>query len=317
VRVLSALVNLVRGALIGVAEVVPGVSGGTIALIIGLYETLIGSAASLVKGLLGLVRGQRQGARDHLADVRWRVIVPVGIGMVTAVVVGAAVIEPLIEEYPVQARSVFFGLVVVGISVPARMVGRWDVRALGIAGLAAAVAFALTGLPPAAIDDPSLALVATAGAFAVCALALPGVSGSFLLLSVGLYEPTIAAVNNRDLGYLAAFALGATVGLASFVLVLQWLLAHRPRVTLVVLTGLMAGSLRALWPWQDDDRTLLAPDSDLLLAIGLALTGAAVVLALLWVERLLARALPDVEMDHMAENETSPAAQASPRSARE
>jgi putative membrane protein len=317
VQVLSALVNLVRGSLIGLAEVVPGVSGGTIALIIGLYETLIGSAASFVKGLLALVRGHRTGAHEHLGDVSWRVIAPVGIGMVTAVVVGAAVLEPLIEDYPLQARSVFFGLVVVGISVPARMVGRWDVRALVVAALAAATAFVLTGLPPATIDDPSLLLVAAAGAVAICALALPGVSGSFLLLSVGLYEPTIAAVNDRDLAYLGAFDLGASVGLASFVLVLQWLLAHRPRITLVVLAGLMAGSLRALWPWQEDDRTLLAPGADLPLAIGLALAGAGVVLALLWLEHRLARALPDVEMDRVPSTGTNPPPQSSPSSARE
>lgn len=316
-QVLSALINLVRGSLIGLAEVVPGVSGGTIALIIGLYETLISSAAAFVKGMLALVRGRRAQARDHFGDVHWRVLVPVGIGMIIAVVVGAAVLEPLIEDYPVQARSVFFGLVVVGISVPARMVGRWDIRAVVVAALAATAAFVLTGLPPATIDDPSLLLVAAAGAVAICALVLPGVSGSFLLLSVGLYEPTIAAVNDRDLAYLAAFALGATLGLASFVLVLQWLLSHRPRITLVVLTGLMAGSLRALWPWQDEDRNLLAPGSDLPMAIGLALAGAGVVLALLWLERRLARALPGVEIDGVPSPGTTPAAQASPRSSTE
>lgn len=311
VAVLAALVNLVRGALIGFAEVVPGVSGGTIALIIGLYETLIDSAASFVRGLLALVRGRLAQARELFADVHWRVVVPVGVGMAAAVVVGAAVLEPLVEQYPVQTRSVFFGLVVVGISVPARMVGRWDVRALLVAAAAAGVAFMLTGLPPATIDDPTLLLVTASGALAVCALALPGVSGSFLLLSMGLYEPTIAAVNDRDLAYLAAFALGAAVGLGSFVLLLQWLLGHHPRITLIVLTGLMAGSLRALWPWQDDDRTLLPPEGDLLAAVGLALAGAGVIVGLIWLERRLARVLPDVEVDDLA------AAQASPRSSSE
>jgi putative membrane protein len=190
------------------------------------------------------------------------------------------------------------------------MVGRWDARALAIAAVAAAAAFVLTGLPPTTVDDPSLLLVAAAGAVAVCALVLPGVSGSFLLLSVGLYEPTIMAVNDRDLAYLSAFALGAAIGLASFVLLLQWLLSHRPRITLVVLTGLMAGSLRALWPWQDDDRTLLAPQGDLLAAIGLALAGAGIILALIWAERRLSAALPDVEIDEAA-------AHSSPRSASE
>lgn len=303
---LSALVNVVRGALIGVAEVVPGVSGGTIALIIGLYETLIGSAAALVRAVVAALRGRRAQARLHLSEVRWHVIIPVGVGMVTAVVVGAAVIEPLIEEYPVQSRAVFFGLVVVGISVPARMVGRWDARSLVAAGLAAALAFALTGLPPASVQDPSLALVTASGALAVCALALPGVSGSFLLLSMGMYAPTIAAVNDRDLGYLAAFAAGALVGLSTFVLVLQWLLSHRPRITLVVLTGLMAGSLRALWPWQDEDRTLLPPAGDVLPVVLLALAGAGVILLLIWLERRLAVLLPDAGLEP---------AQASPRSA--
>lgn len=305
---LGALVNVVRGALIGLAEVVPGVSGGTIALIIGLYETLISSAAALVKALLALVRGRVDAARDLVAEVRWRVILPVGVGMGAAVVVGAAVLEPLVTEYPVQTRSVFFGLVVVGISVPARMVGRWDGRSLAVAGGAAAVAFVLTGLPPTTVSDPDPLLVVASGALAVCALALPGVSGSFLLLSIGMYEPTIAAVNARDLPYLLAFAVGAALGLGSFVLLLQWLLSHRPRITMVVLSGLMAGSLRALWPWQDPDRTLLPPDDMLGQAVGLAMAGAGVILGLIWLERRLATVLPDVDLDPR---------QSSPRSLRE
>jgi len=295
--VLAALVNTVRGALIGFAEVVPGVSGGTIALIIGLYETLIASAAALVKGVLNLLRGRSDEARRFFAQVHWRVIIPVGLGMAAAVVIGAALLEPIIEEYPVESRAVFFGLVVVGISVPARMVGRWDARALVVAGAAAALAFVLTGLPPGTIEDPDPLLIVASGALAVCALALPGVSGSFLLLSIGMYEPTIAAVNDRDLAYLTAFALGAILGLASFVLLLQWLLSHRPRVTLVVLTGLMAGSLRALWPWQDEDRNLLPPEGDVLAVIALAVAGAAMILALIWAERKLSVILPDVEVD--------------------
>jgi putative membrane protein len=317
--VLAALVNLVRGSLIGFAEVVPGVSGGTIALIIGLYETLISSAASFVKGVLALVRGRTGEARELFGQVHWRVVAPVGVGMATAVVVGAAVLEPLIEEYPVQTRAVFFGLVVVGISVPARMVHRWDVRGVLVAALAAAVAFVLTGLPPGTIDDPSLALVAASGAAAVCALALPGVSGSFLLLSLGLYEPTIAAVNDRDLAYLGAFALGALVGLSSFVVLLQWLLTHRTHVTLVVLTGLMVGSLRGVWPWQGDDRTLLAPEGDVVAVLGLALAGAAVIVVLVWVERRLSMVLPDVEVDpiHPDAPRAADASQLSPRSSSE
>jgi putative membrane protein len=306
--VLRTVIDLVRGALIGVAEVIPGVSGGTIALIVGIYETLIGSAASAVRGILALLRGRRGEAVAHLRDVRWRVVVPALVGMGVAIVVGAAVIEPLIEQYPTQSRAVFFGLVVVGVSVPARMVGRWDGRALVLAAAGAAAAFVLTGLPPGTVVDPTSLQIAVSAALAVCALVLPGVSGSFLLLSIGMYEPTIEAVNDLDVAYLLTFSVGAAIGLGSFVMLLQWLLSTRPRVTLIVITGLMAGSLRALWPWQDEDRTLLAPAADWPLMLVLALAGAAAVAALLWAERRLAVVLGDPGLDPV---------QPSPRSAAE
>ena len=116
---------------------------------------------------------------------------------------------------------------------------------------------------------------------------LPGVSGSFLLLSFGLYEPTITAVNERNLAYLAVFALGAIFGLAIFVYVLRWLLDHHTRITMAIIVGLMIGSLRALWPWQDDDRGLLPPSSDIVSVLLLAVAGAAIVGVLLWIERRL------------------------------
>ena len=133
-------------------------------------------------------------------------------------------------------------------------------------------------------------VVVLAGALAVCALVLPGVSGSFLLLSIGMYAPTIRAVNDRDLGYLGALVLGAAVGLGLFVVGLQWLLEHRRRVTLVVMTGLMAGALRALWPWQDEDHHLLPVGDGAGSAALLALVGAVVVAALMYVHERAVRA---------------------------
>ena len=152
---------------------------------------------------------------------------------------------------------------------------------------AAALTFVLTGLPRAADQNPTVIVIALAAAVAVCALVLPGVSGSYLLLTVGMYAPTLAAVNDRDFGYLGTFILGAILGLGLFVSGLQWLLARRRRITLVVMTGLMAGSLRALWPWQDDDGGLQAAGSDWPLMLGLAVAGAAVILALIALERML------------------------------
>jgi len=305
--VIAVLANLVRGALIGVAEVIPGVSGGTIALIVGIYRTVIDAIADAVlalRQLVGLAEGGPSGRAfgRTLRGLPWGLIIPVGIGMATAVVLGARFIEPLLEEYPIQMRALFFGLVLAGIWVPAHMVhrrGGWSLSYV-LAALAAAVAlFFITGLPPAVIEDPSPVVVALAAAVAICALVLPGVSGSFLLLSFGLYEPTIEAVNDRDLVYLGAFAIGAIIGLGSFVTLLKWLLAHRAAITLAVLTGLMVGSLRALWPWESDDRDLLAPTEAVGSAAVMVLIGVLVVVVLLVVERRLG--MSEEQVDDAAE----------------
>lgn len=286
----AAPLHAVRGALIGAAEVVPGVSGGTVALVVGLYGTLIGSASQLLTALRLLLTGRRDEAAEAHSHVRWVVLVPVGLGMVTALVIGARVLEPVLEEHPVGSRAVFAGLILASLVVPFRMVGRWGAREVLLGVTAAAAAAVLTGLPPGTVADPPLPVVTVAAAVAVCALVLPGVSGSFLLLTVGLYAPTLAAVNDRDLAYLGAFALGALVGLSAFVKLLQYLLTTHPKVTLAVMTGLMAGSLRALWPWQDEDRTLLAPGPDLWSVLGLVVLGVVTVFVLLAVEhRITAR----------------------------
>jgi len=260
----QGVLNAVRGVLIGVAEIVPGVSGGTIALIVGVYTALIEGAASVVKGLVGLVRGAGLGyARRSIQKARWSVLLPVLLGMVVGIFTGAAFLEPVIEQYPTETRAVFAGLILASLWVPIQMVGKhWGFRWFVLAILAAAASFALTGLPNLTAAGFSLWWVAPAAALAVCALVLPGVSGSFILVVLGVYEPTLAAVNDRNIGYLAVFIAGAIVGIAVFVRVLQWLLTHQRTLTLVVMTGLMVGSLRALWPWQGEGRQLLPPTPD-------------------------------------------------------
>lgn len=292
----NAVVNLVRGLLMGVAEVIPGVSGGTVALIVGIYRTLINAIADAVlavRQLVGLAPGGPSAGRfaSTLRSLPWAVLVPLAIGMGAALILGARFIEPLLETHPVQMRALFFGLVLAGIYVPAHMVvragGRWRPLDYVIAAIVAAILFVLVGLPPVSITDPSPFVVFLAAAVAICALVLPGVSGSFLLYTVGMYETTINAVNERNLGYLAVFALGAIVGLAVFVTLLKWLLAHRTRITLVIITGLMVGSLRALWPWEDDDRGLLAPSTDVASAVLLLVVGILIVVGLMVAERRL------------------------------
>ena len=139
------------------------------------------------------------------------------------------------------------------------------------------------------IEHPPLWMVFCAAAVAICALALPGVSGSFFLLVIGLYAPTLAAIHARDLGYIAVFGLGAITGLALFIRALHWLLERHHTVTMVAMSGLLLGSLRALWPWQADDGAILAPRSDVLPVLGLALGGAVIVAVLVLTDRLLSK----------------------------
>ncbi|HZG92783.1 MAG TPA: DUF368 domain-containing protein, partial [Pseudonocardia sp.] len=151
-----------------------------------------------------------------------------------------------------------------------------------------AVTFVVSGLPPAAGEGrPPYWLVGIAAAIAICALVLPGFSGSFLLLVFGLYEPTLRAVAEFDLAYIAVFGLGALIGLGSFVALLQWLLEHHRRTLMVVVAGVLLGALRALWPWQDDARGLLLPDPSGAAMLVPALLGAALVVGIMLLERRL------------------------------
>lgn len=284
------LVNVLRGGAIGAAEVVPGVSGGTIALIVGLYDKLIISAGHVVSSLkitaTDLPRGKGIArAGSELRKANWPVVFAALAGMAAALVLGARALGPLVESYPQRSYALFFGLVLAGLWVPYTRSGRrWSIGHYALALVVAAVAFVLTGLPPTEVS-PHPAIVALAAAVAVSALVLPGLSGAFILLTLGLYSTTLNALNELDFGYIATFALGAFLGLALFVKLLQWLLEHRQHVTMVVMTGLMAGSLRALWPWQPwengEERTLLAPTGDVPVTLVLTAAGVTIVTAAL------------------------------------
>ncbi|QWC86050.1 DUF368 domain-containing protein [Nocardioidaceae bacterium] len=290
--------DLLRGFLIGCAELVPGVSGGTVALVVGVYDQLIDSASHVLGALRRLVTGPDRvaAARVEVRRTDWWLIVPVLLGMATAVVTIAGLLSGFVSGEPELARGLFFGLVAVSVVVPLRMLPAahrppW-VDAL-VAVASAVVAFLLVGLAAGADtggggDGPPLLVVLLAAAVAINALVLPGVSGSFFLLAVGLYGPTLAAVDDRDLAYVGVFAAGAAVGLALFVPVLRWALTQHRRTTLLVMAGLMVGSLRALWPWQsgegEDVGGLVAPYAPVWGPVGLALLGAAVVAALIVVE---------------------------------
>lgn len=270
------LLNALRGGLIGVAEVIPGVSGGTVALVVGIYERLVKSASLIVSGILALASGDFKSSAGGFKKVEWRFLLVLLTGMFMAILGGAALIEPLLANYPEIARALFAGLIVASLAVPYKLAGKWQAGHYFLALAAALIAFFLTNLPRAAEQDPLWWQVIAAAALAVCALALPGVSGSFLLLAMGFYAPTIAAVNDRDFEYLGLFVLGAIIGLGGFAKVLEFVLTRYRTITMVAMTGLMVGSLRALWPWQDSQGLVLAPGGDvtgvlIVFAIGLAI----------------------------------------------
>jgi putative membrane protein len=226
------LTNALRGALIGMAELLPGISGGTVALVLGVYERLLQNLSYLGAAVRQLVTGpdRRASFAENMRRIEWGFVLPMLLGMGIMVLAVAGFVESLVSAEPVASRALFFGLVAASLIVPWRLAlragsgGRSDVI---VFALAAGASFWLVGFAGAGvITDPPLVLVFAVAAVAVCALVVPGVSGSFFLLAVGLYAPTLQAVASRDLGYLAVFALGALVGLATIVRALRWLLAH-------------------------------------------------------------------------------------------
>ena len=286
----NPLGNLLRGALIGVVETVPGVSGGTVALVTGIYDELIEAGHRITAAARRLVTGPERVVRacEQLRGVNWLLVLPLLVGMAAAVLTVAGPVTGLVEDHPETMRALFLGLVAGSVLVPVRLSGgAWRGAELGLFALGAVGGLLLTSLPSTSLE-PSPWVVAPAAAIAVCALVLPGVSGSFLLLSVGLYQPTLQAVDQRDLGYIAWFGLWALVGLVVIVKLMRILLTRHHRGTMVVLAGLMIGALRSLWPWQDVSGALQRPGADWLLMLLLALVGVAAVQLLVLVESRLA-----------------------------
>jgi putative membrane protein len=194
--------------------------------------------------------------------------------MILAILTTASVLEPLLVAEPEIVRAAFAGMLVASLIVPIRLVGsNFRSPHVAILILGVACAFWLTSLPNAGLDEPVPWQIVFFAALAVCALVLPGVSGSFFLLAVGMYAPTIAAVNNRDLGYLGLFVAGAIIGLLSFAIAMKWFLDNYRALTLSLMIGLMIGSLRALWPWQSQEHELLVATDPIgpVVALGLGL----------------------------------------------
>jgi putative membrane protein len=265
----------------GSADVVPGVSGGTVALVLGIYQRLITAITDGSHALGHLVRLDVRGFWERLRAIDWAFLIPLLVGIGVAVVSLAGVITHLLETQPVRVAGAFFGLVLGSVVVAARLVQGWDTRRLVVLVAVGIATFLLLGLRSGPVADPALPVFFVAGAIAICAMILPGVSGSFLLLMLGMYDNVLSAVSDREIPVLAVFALGCVLGLALFSRVLHWGLVHHERTLLAALIGLMLGSLRVLWPWPDgvESPGVSWPEGDLVVPLLLAAAGAALVLA--------------------------------------
>lgn len=237
-----------RGMAMGAADVVPGVSGGTMALITGVYEELIDTLGNIGFHLFGVWR--REGFRAFWKAGNFTFLLTLVAGDFTAIALLARVINWLLHTYPVPVWAFFSGLILASIALVLRPLRRrGPAQALSfLVGLGLAV---LIGLAPGlAVNGPSPLFFFFGGAIAICAMILPGISGSFILLLLGLYPSVLAAVEHAQLLLLGAFMIGCVAGLLSFVHVLKWLLHHHHDTVMALLGGFMAGSLVKLWPWR-------------------------------------------------------------------
>jgi len=236
-----------KGMGMGAADVVPGVSGGTVAFITGIYEELINSLTSFNLGALRLLFSGRIKALWQHVNATFLLILFGGI--LTSIFSLTKFISWALINHPLLVWSYFFGLILASVIAMGRQINfkRW-VNALMFV-LAAWLAFEITRVSGVQ-TEPTTLFFFFAGAIAICAMILPGISGSFILLLMGMYQPVIDAVHNFDGLVLGTFAVGCAAGLFSFTHLLAWLLKHFHAATLAALTGFMLGSLNKVWPWK-------------------------------------------------------------------
>ena len=242
-----------KGIAMGMADLVPGVSGGTIAFITGIYDELVETVAGIKLSLLKQLRDT--GLRGTWREANLTFLVVLVAGILTSAFVFAGSLHWLIENRPVELWAFFFGLVAASIPLVGRQIGHWQLSIGAFAIFGAALAALITSLPPLVQSDAPMFFMAC-GAVAVCAMILPGISGSFVLLILGAYAPLISAIDDLDVAFLFVFGVGALVGILAFSRALKWLLIKRRARTLALLVGFLFGSLNALWPWKDRVREL-------------------------------------------------------------
>lgn len=236
-----------RGLAMGAADVVPGVSGGTIAFITGIYEELIDTIGGVNFKLLSTLR--KEGLKAFWSQLNGNFLVALFLGIGISIASLAKLITYLLDNYPILVWSFFFGLVTASILLVGKQVKKWNFASVFAFVLGSGIAYWITILPPMQQADASW-YIFISGMIAICAMILPGISGSFILLLLGSYQTVLTAIKEVDLIKIATFGLGCIIGLLSFSKFLKWLFSKYENFTVAVLAGFLLGSLNKIWPWR-------------------------------------------------------------------
>ena len=236
-----------KGVAMGAADAVPGVSGGTIAFISGIYEELVTTISNVDFSLFKTLK--KEGILPFWKQLNGNFLLALLTGIIISFISFMRLAKFLLEEHPLLIWSFFFGLIIASIYFVGKQIKKWSSSTIIALIAGAVIAFYITGLPSLASNTNSYFLF-IAGAIAICAMILPGISGSFILVILGAYKTLSDAFHDFDIKKIALFASGAVVGLLSFSRVLKWLFKNYHNLTLALLTGFILGSLNKVWPYK-------------------------------------------------------------------
>ncbi|MDN5216230.1 DUF368 domain-containing protein [Fulvivirgaceae bacterium BMA12] len=251
-RLKDYILLFLKGIGMGGADVVPGVSGGTIAFITGIYEELLNSIKSVDLEAIKLLSKFKWKA--FWEKINGRFLVTLIGGIAVSLLTLSKLIGFLLANYPIQLWSFFFGLVIISSILVAREIKEWKIIMVLALIIGVVIAFLITEFTPAETPE-SWWFIFISGAIAICAMILPGISGSFILLILGKYTFVINAVNERNIPIILIFGLGCIVGILSFSRLLSWLLNKFHNLMVAFLSGFMIGSLNKIWPWKETIQT--------------------------------------------------------------
>ena len=255
---LKYIIVAVKGACMGAADVIPGVSGGTIAFIMGIYDEFVGSIAKIDATAIKMLFSGR--LKDFWKHINGTFLVALVAGIGLSVIALAGLMQTLLSTFPIQTWAFFFGLIVASSMFILRSISGWSIKDFVMLALGLALGVIVCTLSPTQTPD-DMWFIFISGALAICAMILPGISGSFILLILGKYQYIMARITElvagvdpgRNALILGVFMLGAVVGILGFSKFLHWLLARWHRATLIVLAGFIIGSLVKVWPWSNTE----------------------------------------------------------------